>query len=94
MFSGVQCPVVRRGKEERRRAPGGRENSRKVVLGAVIAIQCPCFLPVTICWDEAVIFLGSVFALNFGGRKWALCVLGGRRRKEGDCTIMYCNHPL
>lgn len=30
----MQCPVVRRGKEERHKALAGREHSRKVMLGA------------------------------------------------------------
>lgn len=53
-------------------AQGGRENSRKVVLGAVTATQCPHFLPIAIWWEEAAVFLGCVFALDFGGRTCTL----------------------
>lgn len=37
-------------------ALGGRKNARKVVLGAVIAGQCPHILPITIWWEEAAVW--------------------------------------
>lgn len=42
-------------------ALGGRKNARKVVLGAVIASQCPHFLPIAIWWEEAAVWAVCLF---------------------------------
>lgn len=42
-------------------ALGGRKNARKVVLGAMIASQCPHFLPIAIWWEEAAVWAACLF---------------------------------